>query len=487
MKEKIKSLLKPKIKLVKGTRFVSFCFLFLSVLIAAAIVWGANMYYDIDAGKIIIEEVTKIQNKLLELTGGLKITGGTTEITNSAGAVTIQPAGEVKISPTGTVAVNITAGAASTWKTTAGQLDIKTEGAGNNLVITSAGALTEAFAASSDYQLKRGTEPILSINTDGAVTLQARGTNQTITLLPSGTGRLYLASTTDYYITPEGELRIKDLYTGGTQRIDNAGNLINISNITLSGDIQMANTHWIGLGSAAGRIIFTDATPDTVTIANADLLFNGAAKIDAAGTLTVEFSTSTGGFILQSESPVVKYLEINSDGTLTLRSGGSANLVLDAASGKVEIASGDTVYVDNIAIGGEGKIVGIVPIFGFDLPAQTASTSFVRVSRTLENYPFSATTTGTKRVHKLAIRYADNLPSASTTNWRVSTTTGAAFSTFDLPGCNSTTTAGRAYLATTTIPTDGTDWWLEVKSQEPYPNYPIRIFQIFLVAFDVKQ
>ena len=39
------------------------------------------------------------------------------------------------------------------------------------------------------------------------------------------------------------------LYTAGTQRITNAGNLVNIGDITLSGNIQMATGKWIGLGS----------------------------------------------------------------------------------------------------------------------------------------------------------------------------------------------------------------------------------------------
>jgi len=45
------NLFKSKIKLEKGTRFVSILFIGTSVLIAAGILWGVNMYYDIDTGK----------------------------------------------------------------------------------------------------------------------------------------------------------------------------------------------------------------------------------------------------------------------------------------------------------------------------------------------------------------------------------------------------------------------------------------------------
>ena len=56
MKEKIKEILKPKINLVKGTRFTSFLFLAFSILIAAGILMAANMYYDLDNNRIFTEE-----------------------------------------------------------------------------------------------------------------------------------------------------------------------------------------------------------------------------------------------------------------------------------------------------------------------------------------------------------------------------------------------------------------------------------------------
>jgi uncharacterized protein YaiE (UPF0345 family) len=129
---------------------------------------------------------------------------------------------------------------------------------------------------------------------------------------------------------------------------------------------------------------------------------------------------------------------------------------------------------------GQQVLRGMVPIFGFDLPAQTASTSYVTVSRIIENYPFSGSASGTTRVHKFVIRYADDIPTASTSDWQVYTS--SEYSTFTIPGCNSVTTQGQAYIATTTIPTDGTDWHLKVKT----PDVPttIRIYQIFLAAYD---
>ena len=47
-------ILKPRLKLMRGSRFVSFAFIFCSVLIAAGVLFAANMYYDIDTGEVVV-------------------------------------------------------------------------------------------------------------------------------------------------------------------------------------------------------------------------------------------------------------------------------------------------------------------------------------------------------------------------------------------------------------------------------------------------
>ena len=64
LNNKIKGLIRPKIKLIRGTRFASALFIGVSVLIAAGVLFAANMYYDIDTGKVIVGEIQRITQSL---------------------------------------------------------------------------------------------------------------------------------------------------------------------------------------------------------------------------------------------------------------------------------------------------------------------------------------------------------------------------------------------------------------------------------------
>ena len=46
--------LKPKLKLVRGTRLTSGLFIGASIAVAAGILFAANIYYDIDTSKIMV-------------------------------------------------------------------------------------------------------------------------------------------------------------------------------------------------------------------------------------------------------------------------------------------------------------------------------------------------------------------------------------------------------------------------------------------------
>jgi len=53
----VKEIFKPKLELIKGTRFVSFLFIGCSILIAAGLIWAANIYYYIDTGEVVMEGI----------------------------------------------------------------------------------------------------------------------------------------------------------------------------------------------------------------------------------------------------------------------------------------------------------------------------------------------------------------------------------------------------------------------------------------------
>ncbi|RKY29583.1 MAG: hypothetical protein DRP74_08595, partial [Candidatus Omnitrophota bacterium] len=78
--------------------------------------------------------------------------------------------------------------------TTAGTIAANTFTGPSNATTTiqSAASLTEVFAATSTYALHRGGEAVLAVDSDGGVSLNARGANQNIALTPSGAGYVQL-------------------------------------------------------------------------------------------------------------------------------------------------------------------------------------------------------------------------------------------------------------------------------------------------------
>jgi hypothetical protein len=85
IKEKIKRIFKPRLKLEPGTRATSFLFIATSIAIAAGILIAANMYYNIDTGEVVVEEIQRVSN-VLRATAGL-IVGGTATQNPSTGYV----------------------------------------------------------------------------------------------------------------------------------------------------------------------------------------------------------------------------------------------------------------------------------------------------------------------------------------------------------------------------------------------------------------
>lgn len=93
----MKNLLKSKLKLVKGTRFVSFAFIGCSILIAAGILFAANMYYNIDTQEVVVGQVQRVTG-YLRATVGL-IVGGT-DTQDPEGGYVFEVVGQTKLATT---------------------------------------------------------------------------------------------------------------------------------------------------------------------------------------------------------------------------------------------------------------------------------------------------------------------------------------------------------------------------------------------------
>ena len=534
------NLLKPKIKLEKGTRLVSILFIGTSVLIAAGILWGANVYYNIDLGKVIVEETQRIvkngTNYALEVIGmakfgsdanyakfssegdlsfhgtadtieksdaplTIKTTGQNLNIqTVTSGTLALSSAGAMNLTASG--ALNLTANAASTLNV----------GTGNTLTITSqnfkvdsSGNITVAAGQGLDtisagvLNLGNTTATTVNIGNNAATTISigvGGSLNRTINI---GTGS---GADTINIGTGTGADVIQIGGGGGTLAIDTtswdidtSGNIVTSGSITATGNITTSGNLAVNGGNLTTsattfNLLNTNAT--TINFGGAMTTLNiGSASgltIAAPGRLTIQFGAAGGFFIQDNSATPVQYLTISTDGTLTLLTGESADEIVfnpaGSSSGIVRVAPGDQFYIGDVLVMGTNQeiIRGVVPIFGFDLPAQTATTSFVQVSRVVENYPFPSAIPGTVREHKFVIRYASATTTAGTT-WRVfNTDSGTTIATFTVPPTESTDLdAGHIYITpAVTIPTDGTDWRLDVQTS----GAAIRIYQIFLMAID---
>lgn len=78
LSKKIINLLKPKIKLAKGTRLTSLLFIAASIIIAAGFLFAANIYYNMDTGEVVMEEIQRV-TQVIRATAGLVVGGSDTQ------------------------------------------------------------------------------------------------------------------------------------------------------------------------------------------------------------------------------------------------------------------------------------------------------------------------------------------------------------------------------------------------------------------------
>ena len=557
MSNPFRKFFKPGLELIRGTRFVSFLFIGISILIAAGILWAANLYYNIDTGQIVMEEVQNVTKDLI-ISGAnqaLKFTGGTNYFVGFTAPTTVTTTKTYVLPqhgiapPSADYVLTWQSGDQLTWKmatSVAGVGDITDVGdVSSGAAFTSGGTGTSLWFHSGSYtgQLIQGTltgsRTYTLPDLTGTVALAQAGGLGTGPVLFGNNG-LIATSSNFFWDISNGRLAIGTSTAGypldvlgaiRSGRTGTAGQII-ISNNSGYGLIFQANAsmvatntyNWpvdygtsnfvlttngsgglswqnvtgtgavIGTGEANRLARWTSAS-NLATSSIVDNYTGTALTIGSTGTTTIAYNlivSGSGGVTsaLYTGTSAVTY---TSGATTTISSAGSADIILDPASGKITL--GTTDYIRTASGYEIGKVDTLIlremiPIFGFDLPAQTASTSYVTLSRTLDNYPFVAAATGTTRVHKFVIRYVDDLPTASTSDWRIyNVTDSTTTATFTLPGSNdSTLTRGQTQIVTPspTIPTDKA-WRLDVKIPTAQSGKIIRVFQIFLAAYDQIQ
>jgi len=522
IRNKIRKIFEPRLKLVKGTRFQSFLFIALSLGIAAGILFGANIYYNLDTGEIVMQEIQRVTS-VIRATGGLIVGGSATQnpssgyvfevvgqtklatTTIATGPLTLSAAGQELRFTGGTsyyvgFRATTTLGATSvyTWPVNypGGTGYVLTSDTSGNMSWTAAGTggigdiTTVGDCASGDcFTQTGGSGNNLWFITGGGGRIQLTGTstasNYTITL-PAASGSVVLGSGTANYAvywsganTLAGEQYLS-VSRGGT----GAGSFTQYGIIYGNGTGALQVT---GAGSTNQLLASSGGTAAPTWKNIGDLIF---ATNGVTTTGTTLLTIKLGGNL--SENTTLNLSNYNL--LFNLTSGGTAEKFAVQVDGTDILKVGDdgTIYFKTYPLAQTGKeiLVGMVPILGFDLPVQTATTNYAKISRTVSACNFPSAPAGATRVYKFIIRYTDTLPTASTTSWRVATTTGAAYSTFTLEGSNDAALdSGQTRIKEPTggVPCDTYPWWVEVNPNPSGSGQTIKVFQIFLAAFDRLQ
>lgn len=254
-----------------------------------------------------------------------------------------------------------------------------------------------------------------------------------------------------------------------------------------TGLVWLADTFLYNTGSAIG--IGTTSTLATLTVAG-DGLFQGP--------LTISTSTFPQLVLKYDDNNYLRFL-ISSTSTELLS---SKTMLINSLTGEVRLASNVTSFnatsttirgatfisADNdstVRKSGEKVFRASVPIFKFPISSQTASTSYVAVTKQISTSTLNAalpeSLAGTTRKFTLLLNFADDISTTASSTWLIDLTTGTDIE-FTFAGQNfSSLKEGVPHMSQLFDP-PSENWQLKVKV--PLVTNNIRIFNIFLLVFD---
>lgn len=194
----------------------------------------------------------------------------------------------------------------------------------------------------------------------------------------------------------------------------------------------------------------------------------------SGGALSVSSIAASGNATVGGNLSVLGNITV--DGFLTSNATITAAAFVSAATNSTVRKSGEEVFRE------------IIPIDRYDIPAQTGTTNYFRISKSFGQNPLAQTPEplpGATRVYKLIIKYDDNIPANSSSSWRIYRPSADTTSdSFVLLGRNSDKVVEGIATTTQNLTIPDTDWRVDVKLSEADAGKTLRVFQIFLAAFD---
>ena len=350
MSNPFRKFFKSGLKLVRGTRFVSFLFIGLSIMIAAGILWAANLYYNIDTQQIVMEEVQNVTKDII-ISGAnqaLKFTGGTNYFVGLQASTTVTSTKTYILPqhgvnpPIADYVLTYQAGDQLTWKS------VTSTGAGVG-TITAVGNVTSGAAFTSDGT--QGTSLwFYDASGRGQLTIADLTAVRTYTL-PDTSGTVAVTSTAPITLSAAGVIGLTTplaITYGGT----------GTTTSPIAGAIAYGtgSTYAFSGAGTLGQALVSGGTgtPTWFAPTAGSVIFAGAGGVLSQDNANFYWATTTGRLGIGTSTPAYP-LDVNGGirGTqLRINGAGAGDVVFNAPN-----ISSDTAYTWPISVGTDNYVL----------------------------------------------------------------------------------------------------------------------------------
>jgi hypothetical protein len=224
-------------------------------------------------------------------------------------------------------------------------------------------------------------------------------------------------------------------------------------------------------------------------------LYNDGTAIGIGTTSTLATLTVAGsGFFsgpltIETNSLPQLILKYNNDNYLNFFITSTSSEIFSSSTLAFNSLTGELKFFDTSIKKGDKILRASIPIFKFPLPAETASTSFVAVSRQISTSTLNSILPpqlpGAQRKFAILLNFADNIPTNASSSWQIDFQNQTDIN-FQFPGQNlPNLDEGISHLKDDLTNLLNDNWTLKVKVDNP--SHKIRIFNAFLIVYDQIQ